>query len=269
MSKKLKIWIIIAIIMVGILVTCFITMIIIAGIYNILYGTIDKRIKKYEHNNKVIYSDYENIYYMNEVYRYENDILWIDENNVIYINVSKYYITNNDGTKELSLDVEYVSHGSLFLKDDIIYFKQNNDYYAYNNQTDTKSSINKDIYYDYRDGNNYKIDTTIEYNKISISIIHNDIKKEITKKKILKTKFIDDVIENDEEVRVFNYSVWDDQIILHLYAGPYCILMKYDFEKDIIEYYDWFYRDTSRTCYLAFKINNVDNCQILKTLIEQ
>ena len=66
------------------------------------------------------------------------------------------------------------------------------------------------------------------------------------------------------EIRLFNYSIWDDEIYLHLYGGPYSIIVKYDFETGKIDYYDWFYREESRTCYLAFRINDKNNIPVLK-----
>ena len=76
--------------------------------------------------------------------------------------------------------------------------------------------------------------------------------------------YINDYIE----IRFFNYSIWEDTIYLHLYAEEYSIIVTYDFDGGKIEYYDWFYREKSRTCYLAYKISNKDNIPILKEIIK-
>ena len=270
MSKKAKIWIVIGTSLI------IITIVTIFSIYMYNYvnsvipkPSISSKLKKYSHSTNIIYSDYGNVYYNNKLYEYENDILWIDDNNLIYQKDNKYYYVDNDNTKELLLeDINNINHGSLFLKNNIIYFRYLETYYSYNVINDALSTISKEDYYIAKDGNRYSV-TAKEEDITTLEIKDNeaDITKEITNETLKENKLLKS-IKKISKIRFFNYSIWEDNIYLHLYAEEYSIIVTYDFDTGKIEYYDWFYREESATCYLAYKISNKDNIPVLNEIIK-
>ncbi len=271
MSKRAKVWIIIGSVLTG-LWLAYLALIIVAIFAGFLNdNNFNKSLKKYGQESKLIYSDYKDIYYHNQKYDYEYEVLWIDDTYIIYESEGKYYIRSNDNTKELVLsDVEGITYGSLFVKKNRIYFISNDINYSYDVDDESLITISRKEYYEKRDGSKYSFDTSLEDGRMNISITDNENNstKIIKSTKLYKMSVIKYLMSNLDG-RLFNYYVWDDQIYLCLLGDEYSIILRYDFETEKLVIYDWFYRETSRTCYLAFKINNVDNCQILKTLIEQ
>ena len=276
MSKKAKTWIIVGGIFAPILIISIVVF-IVWGLFSLFEYTnistndkINNKLKKYSHSTNIIYSDYGNVYYDNELYEYENDILWIDDNHLVYQKDNKYYYVDNDNTKELSLDdINNVNHGSLFLKDNEIYFRYLETYYSYNVINDTLSIISKEDYYLAKDGNRYSVTSTTEYKTTTLLIEDKNTNKTKTiNNKNLNRNDLLSYINDYIEIRFFNYSIWEDTIYLHLYAEEYSIIVTYDFDGGKIEYYDWFYREKSRTCYLAYKISNKDNIPVLNEIIK-
>ncbi|MBQ9900023.1 MAG: hypothetical protein IJM36_02710 [Acholeplasmatales bacterium] len=270
MSKKAKIWIVIGSSLIIITIVTFFSF----YTYNYLNSVIPKpsissKLKKYSHSTNIIYSDYGNVYYDNELYEYENDILWIDDNHLVYQKDNKYYYVDNDNTKELFLeDINNINHGSLFLKDNEIYFRYLETYYFYNVINDTLSTISKEDYYLAKDGNRYLVTAKEEdITTLTIKDSETNTTKEITNETLKENKLLKS-INKISKIRFFNYSIWEDTIYLHLYAKEYSIVVTYDFDTGKIDYYDWFYREESRTCYLAYKISNKDNIPILKEIIK-
>ena len=271
MSKKAKVWIIIGAILNSMWVAYFLLIIVVTIITFWNRYDFKNTIKKYGKESNLVYTDYNEIYYHNQKYDYEYDILWTDDTYIIYENDNKYYIKDADNTNELLLnDIERIIYGSLFVREKNIYFKSEGDNYLYSIDDNSLLTISKNEYIEKRDGSKYTFDASFADWKINITITDNDNNqtKVINSKKLRKIRCVDYII-SEHDGRLFNYYVWDDQIYLFMYGDAYSIILTYNFENDKIEVYDWFYRETSRTCYLAFKINNVDNCQILKTLIEQ
>ena len=265
MSKKAKVWIIIGSIL-QTLVLAFFSLIIVGRIKT-LWNRYDFKntIKKYGSESYLVYADYKEIYYHNQKYDCEYEILWIDDTYIIYQNDNKYYIKSNGITNELLLnDIERIIYGSLFVKDNNVCFKSEDNNYLYNIGDNSLLTISKNEYIEKRYGSKYTFDTSLDDGKMNISITDNENNqtKVINFKKLRKIKCVK-YINSEYDVRLFNYSVWDDQIYLFMYGDAYSIILTYNFENDKLEIYDWFYRETSRTCYLAFKINNKDNIPML------
>ncbi len=271
MSKKAKFWIIFlaSLKTIGIfLIFLFIAHLIKINIpENMAIGYI---LKKIDHNSSLVYTDNKDIYYNGENYKSEDIILWIDDNCIIYQKETRFYYTDNSETKELSLgDIEIINNGTLFLVEDRIYFKNIKTYYLYYLKENELSIISKENYMNAKNGNKYSISLEPNYNITSISIIEKEtsIKKTVdnnTLKKLNSLKEINQYIK----FRLFNYSIFDDTIYLYLYAGPFSIIVTYDFKTEKIKIFDWFYRKESRTCYLAFKINDINNVPVLKDYIK-
>lgn len=270
MSKKAKVWIIIGSVLQTLLLAYF--SLIIVGTIKTLWNRYDFKntIKKYGLESNLVYADYKDIYYHNQKYDFKYEILWLDDTFIIYQDESKYYIKDSENTNELLLnDIERITYGSLFVRENNIYFKSKGNNYVYNINDNSLLIISKNEYLEKRDGNKYSFDISLDDGEMNISITDNENNqtKVINSKKLLKIKCVK-YIDFEYYGRLFNYYVWGDQIYLFMYGDAYSIILIYEFENDKLEVYDWFYRETSRTCYLAFKINNKDNNPVLEDLIK-
>ena len=129
--------------------------------------------------------------------------------------------------------------------------------------------ITENDYYQFRDGNKYVVSSKIESDmtKILITDKNTNIERTITTYNLRRNSLLES-IGDITDINLFNYFIFDDEIYLFMYADGHSIIAIYDFNKGKINICDWFYREESRTCYLAFKINDINNVPVLKDYIK-
>ena len=268
MSKKAKIWIVIGSIFKTLNFLAIIIIFIVGSFFSI-FGT-KQIMSEYQHNSSFIYIDATEFYFNGQNYKCAYNVLWLDDDCLIYQKDNSIYYEDSEKTKLLMLgDIDSINYGSVFYKNSSMYFKSIDIFYSYDIENNLLSPISITDYNSLKNGNKYQVDLSVRDLKMVLSItdIQSNSNKIIDYKVLKKNKTIKFFYDN-YKIRLFNYLICDDIIYLYLYSGPYSIIVTYDYETEKIEIYDWFYRKESRTCYLAFKISDINNVPVLKDYIK-
>ena len=189
-------------------------------------------LSSFEHNDSMVYYDYEYVYYKNQTMRPGRDVEKITDNYFIYSDSNSKKIIEFDDGKRQFIEVE---KGYSFIYDNsIIYYSYIDKYYQYNLSDNSIKNSSKEEYYIHRDGSDFVFNID-DNKKISISGSHS------------KTITIDDISNNFSNIPyldmfyINSYQRIGNNVFIGISYYCYChIIIQYDLENDNYYLYDWF-----------------------------
>ena len=242
----------------------FFTIFISMGIIDILitFSNRNFSINTYKHSKGIIYTDEDYCYYDNQMYKNEKNIVWIGDNYYIYFDNNFFYLNDGQETKKLLSNNMPIIYSTLFYKNNFIYFKNLSGYFEYNITDNIINQIEKDYYYKNRDGNLYSIDST----EIDSSILYlKKVDENLVKKVDFQTLKTNECFNklSSKYRRIDGYSVVNQDIYIHCSFDKCSLTLKYDFQTEELQYYDWFNKETT-SIYSSFICNLNDNHPIFQ-----
>ena len=220
------------------------------GIDSIFGVDINEILSQYNHNKKIIYYDGQAMYFNNLKVMFPYNVLFIDDSSLIYANGNSiYYIDSNGDINTLFITTDNIDYSSIKkVNSEIIYKRKEDIYVSYNLINKKNVLIDENIYYKMRDKNRYKLTFNENNNTIKVDdkvvdnklFFENDIYKKINEIEYLQMK---------------DYNIVDDNLFLHFFVYGYEITFRYDFNKELIEFYDWIFINNSK-CIRCYMLSN-------------
>ena len=194
---------------------------------------IIEALSSYDHNDNIVYYEYNTVYYKNQVMRLGKTVYSITDNYLIYSDSNSKKIIDVENVGKRTFEVKY---GYSFIYDDtFLYYMYNDKYYQYNMNDSLINESFKEEYYIHRDGSDLIFNVNDSKDAISIA---GSLSKTITINNI--SSYFSDIPHLDS-FSIYSYQRNENNLFIGICYQDCCfIVIQYDIENDSYLLFDWF-----------------------------